>query len=111
MIRESPVIGLSLCRGAAILTDSTRGIQYRFLYFHIAAATAEVACEVGPHLLGARCRVLFEQTLSTQDETRSAISTLKSVVIDERLLNGMQFAGLGQSLDSENLFTFRQSCK
>src|SRR4029077_15968727 len=88
---------------------SSSGIQHRFLYFHIATATAEIACQVGPHLLGARCWGLFKQTLRAQDKAGRAIGTLKSVVIDKRLLNGMQFAGLCQSFDGENLFSFRQS--
>ena len=78
-------------------TDSSRGVRYRFLYLHVAAAAAEIAGEISSYLLRCRSRILCQKALRAQDEARCAIGALKSIVVNKCLLDRMEFAVLGRA--------------
>src|SRR6185295_1985303 len=59
-------------------------------------------------LLYGRAWVFLQEGFRAQDKSGRAIGTLKSVVSQESLLNRMELAGIGQSLDRDDLFAFGQ---
>ena len=105
---HSPELLFSGCWVFREMTDSSRGVQHRFLYLHVAAAAAKIAGEISSYLLRCRSRILCQKALRAQDEARCAIGALKSIVVNKCLLDGMEFAVLGQALNGENLLSFRQ---
>src|SRR6185503_115018 len=60
-------------------------------------------------LLYGRAWVLLQEGFRAQDKSGRAIGALKSVVIHESLLNRMELAWIGQSLDRYDLFFFGQA--
>src|SRR2546428_557078 len=77
-----------------------RGSQDRFHDADVPRAAAEIAVQTGAHLLGARPRRAGEQLGGHHDESRRAVAALQPAVLEERLLDRMQFAVLAaQALD------------
>jgi len=70
----------------------------------MSAAPADIALERLHDVGGIGMRILLQQSDAAHDETRGAVGALKSVVVDEGLLDGMKLAVLFEALDGKDGF-------
>ena len=68
------------------------------------SAAAQVALQVRHDRITRGAWRRAQKRLGTQEHSRGAKTALKRAMIDERLLQGVQFAVAGKSLDREHLF-------
>src|SRR5215469_8694419 len=66
----------------------------------VSRASAEISFQAVPDLFGAGVRIALQDLRGRHDHARRAIAALQAVMLPESLLDGMQFAVLGQALDS-----------
>jgi hypothetical protein len=81
------------------LSDLTDGIED----FWISSTTAEVAREVMLDLIIRRVWVVRKELFRYENESRCAKSTLKRRVLDEGLLDGIQYFAIRQTLNRRDL--------
>src|SRR6266478_3669812 len=85
-----------LCRRAAHrLGGGLRGLDD----VHVAGTPAQVPFESSPDVVFGRTRVLRQKVGRGHDESRRAVAALQAVLVPERLLDGVQLAVLGHTLD------------
>src|SRR5205814_1109975 len=70
----------------------------------VGAAAADVTVQGGGGLLVARVGAGVEEGQGGHDHARGAVAALESLVVEERLLQGVEAAVLLQALDSEDVF-------
>src|SRR5262249_13159415 len=66
---------------------------------NVGSAPAKVPAQASLDLFRCRIRILVEECLAGNDETRSAKPALLAVVVNKRLLDRMQILALSQPLD------------
>ncbi len=66
------------------------------------AAAAQVAVEGLPHLGIGGLRIAVEQRLGAHDDPGDAVAALRGLLLDERVLQGMQPPGGAQALDGDD---------
>src|SRR5215471_9441108 len=65
----------------------------------VAGAAAEIAGQRHPHLVTARDGVAFEESFRGEEDARRAIAALGGAELGESLLQGMEVAAIGHTLD------------
>ena len=70
---------------------------------HVRAAAAQIRHHVPANVIVGRRRIRFEQSLRAHDHARDAITALRGLLIDERLLQRTRIVGRAQSFDCRNL--------
>src|SRR5579862_1275472 len=82
-------------------------VQDRFEDLHVAAAAAQIACQVILDLVGRRIGIILEQGFGGEDEARRAVRALKGGVVHEGLLDWVQLL-LAEGLHRDDLLAGRQ---
>src|SRR5450432_3995327 len=74
---------------------------------HVGATATEVAAQPGPQLFGSWVGVFVEKSFASDNKAGSAEAALLPIVVDERLLDWMQFVAIHQSLNRSDLLSLR----
>src|ERR1700680_1338879 len=81
-----------------------RDLRDRLANSVVGSAAAEIAAQTAANLLRCGLRMFGKKRGTGDDESGRAVTALRSILIDEGLLHGMQVALLRQRFDRSNGF-------
>src|SRR5262249_14875748 len=90
---------------------SLRNLHYGRFDSCICSAAAKIASQTILQIVGTRMWVTIEKCFARNHETGSAVAALLCVIIDKRLLHGMQFVALHQTFDGRYRFALGFDCQ